>query len=75
MTTDSESELNKSANTCLGLGVGVGTLGAGAALAVGAVCPICIVATPLLITAGVVQKIRARRTKKIKRNQTESDSI
>jgi hypothetical protein len=42
----------------LRVGLSVGALGvAGAAL--GAVCPICVVATPALLTFGVLQKIRS----------------
>ena len=53
-------ELNFEANTCLGAGVGVGALGALGAAA-GAVCPLCVVFTPLLLGAGVVRKIQSHR--------------
>ena len=42
-------------------GIGVGALGAGAALAVGAVCPLCYVVPPVLIAAGVWNKMTAKR--------------
>jgi hypothetical protein len=42
----------------LTMGLSVGAIGlAGAAL--GAVCPLCVVATPALLGAGAVQKLRA----------------
>jgi hypothetical protein len=42
----------------LKMGLSVGAIGlAGAAL--GAVCPLCVVATPALLGAGAVQKLRA----------------
>ncbi len=45
-------------STFLAAGVSVGVIGvAGAAL--GAVCPLCVVATPALLGLGVVQKLRA----------------
>lgn len=40
-------------------GLGIGAMGlAGAAL--GAVCPLCVVATPTLLSLGVGQKLRAK---------------
>lgn len=54
--------MKKEGNICIGTGLGVGALGAAGAAVLGAVCPVCIVATPLLIGAGVVQHIRARRS-------------
>lgn len=39
-------------------GLMVGAIGAGGAL-LGAVCPLCVVATPALVGAGAVQKLRA----------------
>lgn len=50
-------------NSLLAAGAGVGAVGALGALVVGAVCPLCIVATPALVGAGLVQKWReSRRT-------------
>ena len=49
---------NASGTNLLTLGLSVGAVGlAGAAL--GAVCPLCVVATPALLGLGVVQKLRA----------------
>lgn len=45
-------------NELLTVGLSVGAIGlAGAAL--GAVCPLCVVATPALVGLGVTQKLRA----------------
>lgn len=41
----------------LGIGAAVGAIGL-AGLALGAACPVCTVATPALLSAGVVQKLR-----------------
>ena len=47
-----------SGNQLLTLGLTVGVVGvAGAAL--GAVCPLCVVATPAFLGLGVIQKLRA----------------
>ncbi|MBS1151326.1 MAG: hypothetical protein H6Q89_3024 [Myxococcaceae bacterium] len=49
---------NASGTEFLTMGLTVGVVGiAGAAL--GAVCPLCVVATPALLGLGVVQKLRA----------------
>jgi hypothetical protein len=40
-------------------GLAVGAIGLGGAL-LGAVCPLCVVATPALVGLGAVQKLRAR---------------
>lgn len=49
---------NGSGTDLLTMGLSVGALGvAGAAL--GAVCPVCVVATPALLGFGLVQKLRA----------------
>lgn len=49
---------NGSGTDLLTMGLSVGALGvAGAAL--GAVCPVCVVATPALLGFGLIQKLRA----------------
>ncbi|MBL7661824.1 hypothetical protein JNK13_03625 [bacterium] len=53
-------KLNSEGNACLGLGAGVGALGLGGAMISGAVCPLCIFVTPLLIGMGITQKVRAK---------------
>lgn len=51
--------IDEAGNTLLTYGFTVGAVGlAGAAL--GAVCPLCVVATPALLGLGVAQKLRAR---------------
>ena len=55
-------------NDLLRIGLSVGAIGlAGAAL--GAVCPVCVVATPALVGLGAVQKLRglllARRAERV----------
>ena len=48
-------------NGLIASGLGVGAVGAVGVLVVGAACPLCIVATPALLGAGLVQKWRERR--------------
>ena len=47
-------------NTLLMAGTTVGAVGAAGALLAGAVCPLCIIATPLLLGTGLVRKLRNR---------------
>ena len=62
---DSSPEaLNADGNKCLAIGTGVGVLGTGAAIITGAVCPICYIATPVLLGMGVFQKWKAKREQK-----------
>ena len=64
--TDSESEAEqklKDGNTILASGLGVGVLGAVGAAISGAVCPVCIVATPALIATGLYQRRAAKKAK------------
>jgi hypothetical protein len=61
MVEDQTKQKLKDANFCIGTGVGVGLLGAGSAAVLGAVCPVCVFVTPLLIGAGLVQRIRVKR--------------
>ncbi len=51
------------ADKCIGVGLGVGTLGIGATLLVGATCPICYIAAPALVGAGLWNKRKAARKK------------
>ncbi|MEW5742764.1 MAG: hypothetical protein AB1938_27860 [Myxococcota bacterium] len=55
----SSAKASQSGSELLFAGLSVGAIGlAGAAL--GAVCPLCVVATPALLSAGAVQKLRAK---------------
>lgn len=54
----------KEANTMLGTGAGLAAFGAGSAALIGATCPLCIVAAPVLIGIGVVGRIKAARLQK-----------
>ena len=60
MANDETKRKLKDANFCIGTGVGVGLLGAGSAVAMGVVCPLCVFITPLLVGAGLVQRIRVK---------------
>lgn len=50
---------NATGNELLTAGLAVGAVGL-AGVALGAVCPLCVVATPALLGLGAVQKLRAR---------------
>ena len=50
---------SESGKTLLATGLAVGAIGAAGAL-LGAVCPLCVIATPTLLGLGVVQTIRGR---------------
>ena len=56
-------DARKDANGCIMIGAGVGVAGIVAALASGAVCPLCVVAAPGLIGAGLVKRFTAERRK------------
>lgn len=47
----------KDANMCMLIGAGIGVLGIAGALAAGAVCPVCVIAAPGLIGAGLVKRL------------------
>ena len=56
----------KDADTCTLIGAGIGVLGIAGAFAAGAVCPVCVVAAPGLIGAGLIKRLRvmARRRRR-----------
>jgi hypothetical protein len=63
MASDAEqlraaNRTNDTGNDLLRTGLMVGAIGVGGAL-LGAVCPLCVVATPTLLGLGAVQKLRA----------------
>lgn len=44
-------------------GLGVGAIGVAGAVLLGATCPVCVVATPALLGAGLYQKWKRRRSR------------
>ena len=63
-TTGPRGEANqarKDGNAFLASGVGIGAFGVVSGALLGAVCPVCVVATPALIGAGVYKRLRAWR--------------
>lgn len=67
--------LREDSNALLGAGLGIGAIGALGGLVAGAVCPVCIVATPALLGAGVVQRVRASRcSARARRRQGSSEA-
>ncbi len=61
---DDRKQQIKDANTMLGAGAGLATFGAGSAMLLGSVCPLCIIAAPVLVGIGVVGRIRAGKQQK-----------
>lgn len=49
------------ANAMLAGGAAIAAIGVAGAVASGAVCPVCVVAAPLLLGIGAVRRIRAAR--------------
>ena len=60
----SVEQLRSDGNSYLGAGVGLGVFGLASGALLGAVCPLCIVATPALLGAGVYKRICASRAAK-----------
>ena len=61
-----KSEQPSSSTLLITSGMGIGIIGTGAALLTGAVCPLCVIATPSLLGGGIIMKCiewRKRKTK------------
>lgn len=54
--------LRKEGNQLLGLGLGVGAWGAASGILLGAICPVCVVAAPALLGAGLLRRWQAGRS-------------
>ncbi len=54
--------LRKEGNQLLGFGLGVGAWGAATGVLLGSVCPLCLVAGPALLGAGLVRRWQAARS-------------
>jgi len=59
-TEESLKKLEQTSREHLGAGVGLGALSLGAA-AIGAVCPMCVVAVPALIGSGLWHRMSAQK--------------
>lgn len=53
-------ELRSEGNDLLATGLGIGAFGMASALLLGAACPLCVVAAPALVGAGLVQRWRSK---------------
>lgn len=58
------AKLRQRAREHLGAGLGLGVLSLGAAIAVGATCPLCVVAVPALLGSGVWHGWKAKLAKR-----------
>lgn len=56
-----DGEEVRDASQLMAYGAAIGVIGLGGALISGAVCPVCVVAAPALLGAGIVKRLRARR--------------
>ena len=61
MDRDKAEKDRAEGNTCLALGGGLLALSAGTALVAGAVCPLCVIATPALLGYGAYKRIKGGR--------------
>jgi hypothetical protein len=57
-------ESRSTANNLLAAGASAGAIGTAGALIGGAVCPLCIIATPVLLGAGLVKRLSVKRKQK-----------
>lgn len=60
-TSQKVDESRTDANYLLAAGASAGAIGTAGALIAGAVCPLCIVATPLLLGAGLFKRMKLKR--------------
>lgn len=60
MASDDERPREDGTELIVG-GLGVGAIGVAGAVLLGATCPVCVVATPALIGAGLYRRWRRRR--------------
>lgn len=58
-------------NELLATGLGVGAIGVAGAVLLGATCPICVVATPALLGAGLYKKWKAKRARVLDERPSE----
>jgi hypothetical protein len=58
---DDKDDEKKDANVMIAGGVGIGAIGLIGAAIGGAVCPVCVVAAPALVGAGVFRRWRVAR--------------
>ena len=58
--SEGQAEQIRNANACVLTGAGIGALGAGAALLTGAVCPLCVVISPALISVGLARRLQLK---------------
>ena len=49
------------ANSLLAAGAAMGAVGVAGALVTGAVCPLCVIVTPVLLGFGLIKKLRLRK--------------
>ncbi len=52
------------ANNLLAAGASAGAIGTAGVLLTGAICPLCIIATPLLLGFGLAKRMNAKRKQK-----------
>jgi len=57
-------ESRSDANNLLAAGASAGAIGTAGALITGAVCPLCIIATPVLLGVGFLKRMKVNRAQK-----------
>ena len=63
-TAKTNEKALSNANGLLAAGASAGAIGTAGALITGAVCPLCIIATPVLVGAGLVKRMKLNRKQK-----------
>ena len=61
MDDDAEERDKREGNELLASGALIGVVGAALGVVSGAVCPVCVVATPALLGIGAYKRFRARK--------------
>lgn len=56
------AEDRRESNQLIGMGLGLGAFGAVSALALGATCPLCVVAAPTMLGMGLYKRWSKRRS-------------
>lgn len=60
LADEARAEIRREANEHLAMGGAIGAIGVASAALFGAVCPVCIVATPALLGLGAYKRFKGR---------------
>lgn len=63
-TNKKTQQFRSSGNDLLAAGAATGAIGTVGALITGAVCPLCVITTPVLLGAGLVKRLKLKKNQK-----------